>query len=403
MNILKKMSFRFFQKVLHLSMYFLPFKEPLLFEGEAALENLIIKLKQLGFKKIFIVTDPNIVKLSFYNNILKKLEDNDFLIKVFKETKPNPSIQQIEIAYNSYRDFSPNMTLAIGGGSSIDLAKGIGIRVTHKNKSLQSRKGILKVLKKQPFLVAMPTTAGTGSEATVACVVTDEFTNEKYAINDPVLIPKIAVLDPKTCFELPKNITATTGMDALTHAVEAYLGNSNTKKTKIMAKSAIKLINENLLNAYYHGENMSYRENMLKASYQAGVAFTRAYVGNIHAIAHQLGGMYNIPHGLANAIIMPYVLEYYGKNVEKKLFELNKLISSNSENNDHSNNAREFIKWIKNMNKEMNIPEKIKLDGDKEKMVIMTRRAYKEANPLYPVPVIFDEDDFMNILDMITE
>ncbi|MDY0138537.1 MAG: iron-containing alcohol dehydrogenase, partial [Candidatus Izemoplasmatales bacterium] len=141
MNILKKMSFRFFQKVLHLSMYFLPFKEPLLFEGEAALENLIIKLKQLGFKKIFIVTDPNIVKLSFYNNILKKLEDNDFLIKVFNETKPNPSIQQIEIAYNSYRDFSPNMTLAIGGGSSIDLAKGIGIRVTHKNKSLQSRKG----------------------------------------------------------------------------------------------------------------------------------------------------------------------------------------------------------------------------------------------------------------------
>lgn len=403
MNIFKKIGFRVYQKILNFSMYFLPFKEPLLFEGENSLEEMAAYLKHNDVKKLFIVTDENIIRFDFFSDTLRLLEKHEITSNIFTGVKPNPSIQLIEIAYKKYLEDTYDGLFAIGGGSAIDLAKGIGIRFTHPNHSLQSRKGILKVLKKQPLLIAMPTTAGTGSEATVACVVTDEETNEKYAINDPVLIPKIACLNPKTCLDLPQSITATTGMDALTHAVESYIGGSNTKKTKRMAKEAVKAINENLLSAYNNGSNLTIRMNMLKASYQAGVAFTRAYVGNIHALAHQLGGMYHMPHGLANAVLMPHVLKYYQERAYKKLSELYLVINSNANPLEEKENAIQFISWIKLMNKEMNIPEKIALDIREEDILLMSKRAYKEANPLYPVPMIFEVNDFIKIYNQAIE
>jgi alcohol dehydrogenase class IV len=397
MNVLKRGIFRIYQKVLHLSMYFLPFKEPLLFEGENSVEEMCKHLRTKNIKKLFIVTDENIVGFDFFKDTLKILSDNEISAEIFSGVKPNPSIQLIEVAYQKYIEDKYDGLFAIGGGSAIDLAKGIGIRFTHPNKTLQSRKGILKVLKKQPLLIAMPTTAGTGSEATVACVVTDEETNEKYAINDPVLIPKIACLNPKTCLKLPQAITATTGIDALTHAVEAYIGGSNTKKTKRMAKEAIQGINDNLLNSYQNGNDLQVRLNMLKASYQAGVAFTRAYVGNVHALAHQLGGMYHVPHGLANAVLMPYVLKYYQEKAYKKLSELYLVINDKANPKEEKENSIQFISWIRLMNKEMNIPERFDLDASEDDLLKMSQRAYKEANPLYPVPMIFDVDDFLKI------
>lgn len=272
----------------------------------------------------------------------------------------------------------------------MDCAKGIGCRIARANKEIPKMKGVLKVMKKLPVIFAVPTTSGTGSEATLAAVISNSVTHEKYAINDPVLIPKYAVLDPSLTLKLPKHITSTTGMDALTHAVEAYIGSSNTELTKAMAIKATKLIFENLKNAYDNGEDIKARRNMQLASYYAGVAFTRAYVGNVHAIAHTLGGFYGVPHGLANAVILPHILDFYGEKAYVKLSELANAVGIKGTT---EAKAKQFIQAVKDMNAYMNIPTTI--DGIKEEDIpTMVERAFKEANPLYPVPKIMSKEDF---------
>ncbi len=197
----------------------------------------------------------------------------------------------------------------------------------------------------------MPTTAGTGSETTLAAVVSDPSTHDKYAIQDPVLRPKYAVLDPSLTVVLPIHITSTTGMDALTHAVEAYIGQSNTPGTEEAAKKAVRLIFDNLKTAYDDGKNIEARENMLEASYLAGVAFTRAYVGYVHAIGHNLGGMYGTPHGLAMAVILPYVLEYFGETAHARLAELADVAGLKTAGLAEHQKAELFINAVKEMNK----------------------------------------------------
>lgn len=263
-------------------------------------------------------------------------------------------------------------------------------------------KGVLKVRKKIPPLFAIPTTSGTGSEATVAAVVSNSETHEKYAINDHALIPKLAVLDPMLTVNLPPHITSTTGMDALTHAVEAYIGKSNTEETKQNSREAVQLIFNNLYESYINGSNINARKNMQKASYLAGVAFTRAYIGYVHAIAHTLGGFYSVPHGLANAIILPYVLEYYGKLVHKPLAELADLIGISNSSDTDEQKSKKFIDAIRKLNEDMNIPKKVNFILDKD-IPVMVNRALKEANPLYPVPKILSKEDMVQLYQMIKE
>ena len=263
-------------------------------------------------------------------------------------------------------------------------------------------KGNLKVLKKLPPLFAVPTTAGTGSEATLAAVISNSETHEKYPINDTSLIPHYAVLDPVLTKGLPKHITSTTGIDALTHAVEAYIGKSNTAETEKMAKDAVKLIFGNLKEAYDNGDNLEARKNMQLAAFYAGIAFTRAYVGYVHAVAHTLGGMYSVPHGLANSVILPYVLEYYGEAAHKRLAELADLVGITSDGDTDAAKADKFIKAIKDMNESMQIPNKIKGIKD-EDIPIMVKRALKEANPLYPVPKFMGAEEITEIFRIIKE
>lgn len=242
----------------------------------------------------------------------------------------------------------------------------------------------------------MPTTAGTGSETTLAAVPTDERTHEKYALNDFVLIPRYAVLDPVLTEGLTPFITATTGMDALTHAVEAYIGKSNTAQTIEDSVAAVKLIFRNLERAYTDGSDMEARENMQKASFLAGAAFTRAYVGYVHAIAHSLGGEYGIPHGLANAVILPYVLEAYGSSVYMSLAELADIVKIGQDLESDQEKANAFIAEIRAMNRRMGIPDK--LEGIREDDIdMLAKRAAKEANPLYPVPRIMRKDQLKEI------
>jgi alcohol dehydrogenase class IV len=384
-------------------MFFLSFKEPIVYRGEHAITNIPLILSQNNINKIMIVTDANLVKIPYFSEILKTIVSSHVEYVIYDKTKPNPSINQIEEAFKIFVSTDSKGLIAIGGGSSIDLAKGIGIKLTHPNKTIQQMRGLLKVLKKLPLLIAIPSTAGTGSEATVACVVTDELTNEKYAINDPVLIPKYAILDPLITIGLPVSLTSTTGMDALTHAVEAYIGHSNTRKTKRMAISAIQTIFSSLENACNHPNNIDARMNMLNASYEAGVAFTRAYVGNVHALAHQLGGVYHIPHGLANAILLPVVLRYYNHHADKKLSMIYDAIYPVNKLSSISEKSEAFIEEIFKMNQRMNIPTKFQIDATDDDIFLMADRAYHEANPLYPVPKMFDILDFANIYNMVIE
>ena len=323
---IKKCYYRINQKVLKLALCFMNWKEPTLLEGEGAVLNLPQFIKTKGINKVLVVTDKGLMNLHILDPLFKELEKQEMEYVVFDDVQPNPTIANIEACKDAYINNHCEGIIAFGGGSPMDCAKAAGARVVQPKKSVRQMRGYLKVHKKLPPFFAVPTTAGTGSETTLAAVVSDPSTHEKNAIADIVLRPKYAVLDPSLTVGLPPHITSTTGMDALTHAVEAYIGKSNVKSTIRYSEEAVKLIHTNLEKAYNNGKDIEARNNMLKASYLAGCAFTRAFVGYVHAIAHNLGGLYGVPHGLANAVILPYVLEWYGKSVYKPLSRLADLI-----------------------------------------------------------------------------
>jgi alcohol dehydrogenase class IV len=309
-----KLYCRIYQGIFKLVAHFLPWRQPQLLEGENSTSLLPALIKSKGINSVLVVTDKGISSLGLMNNLLKGLSDEKIKYIVYDKTVPNPTIDNIEEALQVYKRKDCQGIIAFGGGSSMDCAKGVGARLAKPNKTIPQMKGVLKIRKNLPPLFAIPTTAGTGSETTIAAVVTNSKTHEKYAINDTSLIPHYAVLDPMLTLKLPPHITSTTGIDALTHAVEAYIGRSNTNETRKESRIAVKLIFDNVFEAYSNGSNITARSNMQKASFLAGLAFTRAYVGYVHAIAHTLGGFYSVPHGLANAIILPYVLEFYGES-----------------------------------------------------------------------------------------
>ena len=319
MNTLRKIYCRAFQKAFHIAIPFLPYRKPKIAGSVKELPEIIMRHK---CTHVLIMTDGGIMKLGLTRRLEKALKEAGIPYTIYDKTVANPTTVNVREALELYHKEDCDAIIGFGGGSSMDCAKAVGACAVKPNQSLAQMKGILKVHKKLPLLMAVPTTAGTGSETTLAAVITDADTRYKYAINDFPLIPRYAVLDPKVTLSLPPFITATTGMDALTHAVEAYIGNSTTIDTRRDALKAVKLIFENIDIAYEHGDNIQARRNMLHASFYAGCAFTKSYVGYVHAVAHSLGGQYNVPHGLANAILLPLVLREYGSCIDKKLHRL---------------------------------------------------------------------------------
>ena len=388
MNIFQKAFCRIFQAGMRVGMKILNFREPAIIHGLDKLPDAVVKE---GLTSVLIVTDDVLHnKLKMIDGLKQGLEEKGIKYCIFDKTVPNPTITNIEDAYAMYKENGCEGIIAFGGGSPMDCAKGVGCRVARPNKTIPELKGTLKVLKKLPVIFAIPTTSGTGSEATVAAVVSNPETHEKYPINDPVLIPKYAVLDPTLTLGLPKHITSTTGMDALTHAVEAYIGKSNTYKTREWSIKATKLIFENLKAVYDDGSDLKKRKNMQWASFFAGEAFTRAYVGYVHSIAHTLGGTYGIPHGLANAVILPHLLDYYGESIYVPLSELANAVGIKGATPEVK--AKAFIQAVKDMNAYMDIPTQIK--GIKEEDIpVMVSRSLKEANPLYPVPKFMGKEE----------
>lgn len=401
MNIFKKAYCRIYQKAMKFASNFLNFRAPVLLKGEDSLLKIKDILNENKKQSVLLVSDAFLSSTDYFQELVEDLEKSNIKVSIFNKVIPNPTIDNIEEGLNIYKENKCDAIIAYGGGSPIDCAKGIAARATNPKRPLPKMKGLLKVKHKSAFLIAIPTTAGTGSEATVAAVISNAKTHEKYAINDPKLIPLYAVLDPKLLVSLPCKVTSTTGMDALTHAVEAYIGGSNTKATRKEAKEAVLLIKNNLLKSYQNPTDLEARNNMQIASYKAGLAFTRAYVGYVHAIAHTLGGMYGVPHGLANAVILPHVLRKFGSSCYTRLAELADYISLTDKDKTKKEKAEAFIDFIDELNAQMNIPNKIENVIQEKDLPIMVKRAIKEANPLYPVPDLWDEKDFLEIFKEI--
>lgn len=392
MSVLYNAYCRGFQKVMKLAVNFFDWTEPEIIKGAGSVKRLPETIKAKGVTCVLVVTDKGLMGLHLLDGLFDALKDAGINYTVYDGVQPNPTIDNIEQALSMYKAANCNGIVAFGGGSPMDCAKVCGARVARPNKTVPQLRGLIKVRKSIPPLFAVPTTAGTGSETTIAAVVSNPKTHEKNAINDPHLRPKVAVLDPELTVGLPPHITSTTGMDALTHAVEAYIGHSNTKGTKAAAEKATKLIFENIYEAYSNGKNLEARENMLIGSYYAGLAFTRAYVGYVHSIAHNLGGMYGTPHGFANAVILPHVLDFYGKSAYKPLAKLADAAGLDTNGLTTEQKAKLFIAKIRELNEKMNIPERFDFIKE-EDIPLIAKRALKEGNPLYPVPKIMNLKD----------
>ena len=398
MNFFKALWCRTYQATFKMLLPVLPYREPQILKDY---NELVFEFKRTGVERCLLVTDAGLKKLGLTNDLEYTLKQHGIQVFVYDGTVPNPTTKNVADGLVMYLMNNCQALIGFGGGSPMDCAKAIGARVANPKKSLAKMKGVLKVGKKLPPLVVIPTTAGTGSETTLAAVITDEETRHKYAINDFPLIPKYAILDANLTVGLPGKVTSTTGMDALTHAVEAYIGRSTTRRTRECSKQAVKLIFENLETAYKDGSNLEARQNMLHAAYLAGLAFTKSYVGYVHAIAHSLGGKYNTPHGLANAVILPYMLKRYGKTIYKKLYQLGVYAGLFDNNISYQEGAELFIKKIEELNKNMDIPTHLKIEEADIDELAAT--AEKEGNPLYPVPKLLTKEQLKEIYLQIKE
>ena len=397
MNTLRKIYCRAFQKAFHIAIPFLPYRKPKIAGSVKELPEIIMRHK---CTHVLIITDGGIMKLGLTRRLEKALKEAGIPYTIYDKTVANPTTVNVREALELYHKEGCDAIIGFGGGSSMDCAKAVGACSVKPNQSLAQMKGILKVHKKLPLLMAVPTTAGTGSETTLAAVITDADTRYKYAINDFPLIPRYAVLDPKVTLSLPPFITATTGMDALTHAVEAYIGNSTTIDTRRDALKAVKLIFENIDIAYEHGDNIQARRNMLHASFYAGCAFTKSYVGYVHAVAHSLGGQYNVPHGLANAILLPLVLREYGSCIDKKLHKLAIAAGLADKNTPDHEAAELFIQAIEEMKERFGIVNIVN-EIQETDIPKLAHYADKEANPLYPVPKLMDASELEKFYYML--
>ena len=386
MQILDQVYCRAFQTALRLAMPVLPYRDPKILRSTAEVPA---ELRSRGLDSVLIVTDSILYALGKTAPLERCLREAGIRCAVYSKTVSNPTVHNVEEARAVYLEHGCQALIGFGGGSAIDCAKAVGARIARPSKPVARMRGILKVLRPIPPLIAIPTTAGTGSEVTLATVITDSEHGYKFPINDFPLIPKVAVLDVENTRTMPPSMTATTGMDALTHAVEAFIGRSTTAATRSDALEATRLIFANLETAYRDGDNLEAREHLSTAAFLAGSAFTKSYVGYVHAVAHSLGGQYNVPHGLANAVLLPNVLAFYGEAAYQPLHRLAVVAGLTDANDSPRAGAERFIQAVRDMERRLDIPTTIP-EIRREDVPRLARYADKEANPLYPVPVLLD-------------
>lgn len=392
---MNKLYARTRQYVFSKALTLMPTREPELIRGNGTLLRIPELLQKEGTERVLVVTSAGFIRRGTLEPLFERFREAGIRYAVYSGVMPDPTIACIEEAVEEYRRHACQAIVAVGGGSVMDCSKVVGARVARPEKSVRQMTGMLKIRAQLPTIVAVPTTAGTGSEVTAGAVITDETNHYKHTVVDLCIVPRYAILDASLTLTLPKAITAATGMDALTHAVEAYVNRFVPGKAKSCAKEAVQLICENLMTAYDDGQDIQARERLLLGSYYAGVAITNAYVGYVHAIAHAVGGMYGVTHGVANAVILPKVLERYGRTCAKELGELADAIPLGGSSD--GDKMQRFIDALYLFNKKMDLPERLGVVRE-EDIPELTRRALKEANPTYPVPDIWDEEQMAEIL-----
>lgn len=395
MNPINTIAFRSYQKALYLLSKLIRFPIPEVFHN---LNDILEILKKEGKAKPILIAGKTISKKEEVISLLRLLQGNNLSPFLYNKVSSDPDRRSIDDLATFYRSNGCDCIIAIGGGSSMDAGKALAVRLLYPKKPLEKFAGILKVRKKTPLLIACATTAGTGSEATVCSVITQEEEDYKFAISDPVLTPRYAILDSRFLKSLPRKVIADCGMDALCHALEAYLSCSCTPLTRKYSLTALKLIHENLAPFYLDSSNQRAGKSMLEASFDAGVSFTRAYVGYVHALAHAIGGKYHIAHGRCIAILLPYVLRAYGKKAERRLSEVYDVFYPDKKDVSMESKAALLISEIEDMNQRMDIPSSFQGQLKEEDFDSLSKRAYKEANPLYPVPRLLNQKELKNIL-----
>ena len=383
---------RIFQTGMRAASYLLPWRTPWVVRSGAALAA---DLRDHGHERVLLVTDPGLVKAGIAGAVAGDLTARGLTVTVDDAVAPGPTVDDVAHGVGLFRSGACTAIVAVGGGSPMDCAKAIGAQVARPGRSIAQLRGLLKVRRGVPYLAAVPTTAGTGSETTVAAVISDPATHEKGPINDPALIPRVALLDPGYTVGVPPLITAATGMDALSHAVEAYIGRANTRTTRREALVATRLVFEHLRTVVADGSNLAARAKMQEAAFRAGVAFTRAYVGYVHAASHQLSGRYGTIHGLANAVLMPHVLEMFGTRAHRRLAELADVAGIGA-GLPRAQQAAAFIEALRRLSDDVGLPRTIDALAAAD-IPDLAGRAVAEGNPLYPVPRIFTRADFEDL------
>lgn len=347
--------------------------------GEGALEDAGNEIKKLGFKKALVVTDKVLVEVKLVDVLLKVLDNVDVAYKIFDGTHPNPTKKNVNDGIKMFKDTSCDFVISFGGGSPHDCAKGIAL-VLANGGEIKDYEGLDKSAKPQLPLIAINTTAGTASEITRFTIITDEDRHVKMAIVDKHVTPLIAVNDPKLMYGMPKSLTAATGMDALTHAIEAYVSTISTPVTDACAEKAIVLIAKNLVNAVNDGQNAEARSDMAYAEYLAGMAFNNASLGYVHAMAHQLGGFYDLPHGVCNALLLPYVQDFNKKVAAVRLKHVASLLGADVSNLSNEDGAKKAVELIKEMASKVGIPKSLAELGVKEEdFSILADNALKDV------------------------
>ena len=375
---------------------FIPIPQPTLLVGPGSSARLGQAVAGFGHRKILIVTDSIIAKLGLLKGLTDALTAGGAQFVVFDEITPDAPIPLIEKGIAFYQRQGCDAIVAFGGGSSMDASKAIAVAVSNP-KPLRQLAGYLKGLRAPVPIYAVPTTAGTGSEVTVAAVISDPEAHKKLVIVDPRMVPKMAALDPSLMTGLPPHITAATGIDALTHAIEAFVGHWATPYSDGMALSAVGLIFDNLRTAYTNGKNLEAREKMALASTYAGFAFTRANVGYVHAIAHQFGGLYHTPHGLANAIMLPYVLKYSRPAITERLALLAVAAKVGSDGEATDVLAQKFLDAVDQLNHDLGIPAFLEALQEAD-IPALAKAACWEAHTGYPVPRYMSQEQCEDLI-----
>nr|WP_307776112.1 iron-containing alcohol dehydrogenase [uncultured Cetobacterium sp.] len=347
--------------------------------GIGSIKDLGSEITSRGLKNCLIVTDKILVDIGLIDSLTTMLKNNNIEFTIFDETKPNPTVTNVNDGLKMLKDNNCDFVISFGGGSPHDAAKGIALLATNGG-CIKDYEGVDKSKFPQMPLIAINTTAGTASEMTRFCIITDEERYVKMAIVDKNVTPIIAVNDPELMVAMPKSLTAATGMDALTHAIEAYVSTIATPITDACAEKAIELIGKYLRTAVENGNDIDARDMMAYAEYLAGMAFNNASLGYVHAMAHQLGGFYDLPHGVCNAILLPHVVKYNSDVSYDKLRKVAILLGVNPHDIKDNNAAELAIYEIKKLSKDIGIPSGIKELGAKEEdFETLATNALKDA------------------------